>query len=98
MNDGDVDALAAGLGQESFDDLRFEIEEVIDAGDEVVVMASVHGVGTDSGVPVKSPSSSHIWTFENGRPVRMRDAEQGSGGCSPPAPRVSPVSGILRAV
>jgi ketosteroid isomerase-like protein len=58
--------------RESFDDFRIEIEEVIDAGDEVVVMASVQGVGKDSGAPVKSPSFPHVWTFENGRPVSMR--------------------------
>lgn len=58
--------------RESFDDFRIEIEEVIDAGDEVVVMAAVQGIGKDSRVPVRSPSFPHIWTFENGRPVGMR--------------------------
>src|SRR5688572_15688052 len=48
---------------DSFDDFRVEIEEVIDAGDTVVVMAAVCGRGKDSGVETRSPSFPHVWTF-----------------------------------
>jgi ketosteroid isomerase-like protein len=49
---------------ESFDDFRIEIEEVIDAGDNVVVMAAVRGRGKDSGAEVRSPSFPHVWTLQ----------------------------------
>ena len=54
-----------------FEDLRFEIEEVIDAGDRVVVMASVCGRGRDSGADVRTPSFPYIWTFRDGQVVSM---------------------------
>jgi ketosteroid isomerase-like protein len=54
-----------------FDDFHVEIEEVIDAGDKVLVMAAVCGTGRDSGAEVRSPSFPHIWTFLGGEIIRM---------------------------
>lgn len=48
---------------EVFDGFSMEVEEVIDAGDRLIVMARTHGQGKDSGAPVESPSFPHIWTF-----------------------------------
>jgi ketosteroid isomerase-like protein len=55
----------------AFEEFRFEIEETIDAGDNVMVMAAVAGTGKDSGAPVKTPSFGQVWTFAEGRLVRM---------------------------
>jgi ketosteroid isomerase-like protein len=57
--------------RDTFDDIAFEIEEVIDAGDNVVVMAAVCGRGKDSGAEVRSPSFPFVWTFEGAQLVRM---------------------------
>ena len=52
-----------------FDDLHLEVHEYIPRGNHVVVPATVHGRGRD-GVPV-SANSAHLYTFEDGRLVRM---------------------------
>lgn len=57
--------------QEAFDDFRLEVEETIDAGDQVIVMARLLGTGKDSGVEVNTPSFPLVWSFEDGRVVRM---------------------------
>jgi ketosteroid isomerase-like protein len=49
---------------DNFDDLRIEVEEVIDAEDRIVVMAAVCGRGKDSGAEVRSPSFPHVWTLQ----------------------------------
>jgi uncharacterized protein len=54
---------------ETFDEFRIEIEEALDAGESVVVMASIVGRGRDSGIVVDTPSFGHIWTLRNGRAV-----------------------------
>jgi ketosteroid isomerase-like protein len=56
---------------EMFDDFHIEIEETIDAGDAVVVMAAACGTVKDSGVEVRSPSFPHVWTFREDQIVRM---------------------------
>jgi ketosteroid isomerase-like protein len=55
----------------AFDDFRVDIEETIDAGDKVIVMAAVSGRHNDSGLEVRSPSFAWVWSFEGGTPVRM---------------------------
>ena len=57
--------------RDSFEDFRMEVEEVIDAGDRVVVMAAACGTGADSGAEVRTPSFAIIWTLEDGQAVRM---------------------------
>jgi ketosteroid isomerase-like protein len=49
---------------DTFDDFRIEVEEVIDAGERIVVMAAVAGKGKDSGAEVRSPSFAHVWTLQ----------------------------------
>jgi ketosteroid isomerase-like protein len=73
---GDVegaDALTSFLKTwgEAFDDFRMEMEEMIDAGDRVLVMAAVCGTVKDSSVEVSSPSFAHVWSFRGDEVVRM---------------------------
>jgi ketosteroid isomerase-like protein len=55
----------------TFPDFRIEIEETIDAGDKVIVMAAVSGTASDSGLEVKTPAFAWVWSFEGDRPIRM---------------------------
>jgi ketosteroid isomerase-like protein len=56
----------------AFDDFRVEIEEIIDAGDQVIVFAGVRGRGVGSGADVKTPNFPQLWTLgDDGRPVRV---------------------------
>jgi ketosteroid isomerase-like protein len=59
------------MWQESFVDFRAEIVEVHDLEDHVVVIARVHGIGRDSGVEVTTPAFPQVWTFSEGRIVRV---------------------------
>jgi ketosteroid isomerase-like protein len=60
-----------GLWQAEFEDFTVEIEEVIEAGEQVIVMAAVSGTGRGSGAPVRSPTFPHVWTIRDGQAVRM---------------------------
>ena len=55
----------------AWDDVRFEIERVVDNGDDVVVLGKLHG---HSHGPVLEVDSHHgqIWSFRDGRVTRMR--------------------------
>ena len=55
----------------AFEDFRIEIEETIDAGDKVIVMAAVAGTGIGTGLEVRSPSFAWVWSFEGDAAVRM---------------------------
>jgi ketosteroid isomerase-like protein len=57
--------------RDSFEDFRMEIEETIDAGDQVLVMAAACGTGKDSGADVRTPTFAIIWTFRDDQVVRM---------------------------
>ena len=52
-----------------FDDFRVEAHELIPRGNHVVVPTTVRATGRD-GVPV-SANSVHLYTFEDGRLVRI---------------------------
>jgi ketosteroid isomerase-like protein len=54
-----------------FKDFRWEIAEVIDAGEHIVVVGNMSGRGKVSGAPV-SLEEVHVWTVRDGRPVRMQ--------------------------
>ena len=56
---------------ETFADFHVDVEETIDAGDQVIVMAAVAGTGGDSGLEVRTPSFAWVWSFEGERVVRM---------------------------
>src|SRR4051794_12319052 len=58
--------------RDSFEDFEIDIEEVIDVGDErVIVMAAAAGTGRDSGVEVRTPSFPHVWTIRDGKAIRV---------------------------
>ena len=57
--------------QEAFEDFHVEPEELIDAGDKVVVVIKVSGRGRGSGAQVETPSFPQVWTLRDGRPVRV---------------------------
>jgi ketosteroid isomerase-like protein len=56
----------------TFDDYSRNLEEVIDAGDQVVSVMRVRGKGRGSGAPVES-RVAQVWTFRDGKVVRYRD-------------------------
>jgi hypothetical protein len=78
--------------REQFEDFRMEVEEIMDAGDDrVLVMAGIHGVGKGSGAEVRTPSFAQIWTFKDGVPVSMeslpnRATAMGELGLGPKIP------------
>ena len=64
------DAFRAWFRQisDAFDDLRFEVEELIDAGDQVVVVNRATGSGSGSGAEVNT-NFSNVWTLRDGKAV-----------------------------
>ena len=77
LPEGDVYRGPQGLRQlwqtwrAAFADFRIEVEETIDAGDQVIVMAAVAGTGIGTGLEVSSPSFAWVWSYEGDVPVRM---------------------------
>jgi ketosteroid isomerase-like protein len=58
--------------RDSFEDFRMEVEETIDGGDHVIVMASVCGKGKDSGAEVRTPTFPIIWTLQHGEAISLK--------------------------
>jgi len=52
-------------------DFRMEIERCIDAGDRVVVIATMRGYGSTSGVEIQRRHGS-VWTIRDGRAIRFQ--------------------------
>jgi len=75
------DALEAGTrrGAESFNkifgvysEIRFEIDRLIDAGDDKVVMVgTMRGVARATGIEMTRPNS-HVWTIQGGKAISMQ--------------------------
>ena len=75
------DALEPGTrrGAESFNnifevysDIRFEIDRLIDAGDDKVVMVgTMRGVARATGLEMTRPNSQ-VWTIEGGKAISMQ--------------------------
>ena len=55
----------------TFDEWGAEVEEWIDAGDEVIAVLRSRGRGKRSGVPVEQ-RESHVWTLRHGKLWRLR--------------------------
>jgi len=64
-------AASFGRIRDAYDDVRIEPQELIDAGEEVVVIATVHATGRGSGVPIEW-HHGYIWTIRGDRAVRFR--------------------------
>jgi len=54
-----------------FEDFRMDVERLIDVGDRVVVIATMHGRGTGSGIEVENRHGS-VWTVCDGTAVRFQ--------------------------
>jgi ketosteroid isomerase-like protein len=57
--------------REIWEDYRFELEEILDRDDHVLVMGRILGRGTASGVPINQPLAM-LFTFRDDRAVRGR--------------------------
>lgn len=55
----------------AFSDWNYDIERMIEAGDEVIVIVHEHGRGRGSGVEV-GMRRANVWTFEDGKVVLFR--------------------------
>lgn len=56
---------------ESFEDLPTEVQEIIEAGDAVLVVFTVSGSGRGSGAEVRTPPFAQLWRFDGGKVVRV---------------------------
>ncbi len=61
---------AMGMINDVWDDFRFEVEELIDAGDHVVAVAKLSGKGKGGGVSVDQ-HDVHVLTLRDGRCTRL---------------------------
>jgi ketosteroid isomerase-like protein len=57
--------------RETWDDYDQELEEIVDLGDDVLVVGRASARGAGSGVPVMQEFAV-VWTFEGERAVRAR--------------------------
>ena len=57
--------------EEIWEDLRWDPEEFIDAGDVIVVLVTLSGVAKQSRAPV-SANVAHVWTLREGRAERLQ--------------------------
>jgi ketosteroid isomerase-like protein len=56
---------------EAFEDVRFEIEDFIEVGDQVVMCLKVYGRGKESGVETDA-RIAHLYTVEGEKITRLR--------------------------
>ena len=61
---------AAESVSNAFEGARIEFEEFIDAGESVVVIGTLHGVGQGSGMEI-GQRQGYVWTIRDGRAVRF---------------------------
>jgi ketosteroid isomerase-like protein len=61
---------AAGSISDTFDRLGVDIDEMLDAGDRVVVLATLRGRGRSSGAGLDS-RQGYIWTLRDGKATRF---------------------------
>jgi hypothetical protein len=52
---------------EAFEDYRPEVEQLIDAGNQVLTLAIEHGKGRGSGAEVQANKTAHLWTCGRAR-------------------------------
>ena len=67
-HDGVLAVLSEWMG--SFDDYQIEIEDIVDAGERVVVIQRERAVHRHSATPIDRRTAS-VYTIENGRAVRI---------------------------
>jgi ketosteroid isomerase-like protein len=57
--------------QEAWDEYAFEVEDCIDAGNQVVIIARQRGRSKATGVPVEM-HLGQVWTMHGGQAIRMQ--------------------------
>jgi len=63
--------------QAAMDELRFELDELVEAGDDVLAVGRIHGTGVDSGLSLDVP----LWLvhrFTAGRLIRVEEYLDGT--------------------
>ncbi len=60
-----------GLVGDVYDDVEVHPERFIDAGDDVVVIAKLHGISHGARVPVER-KQGYVWTIRDAKAVRFR--------------------------
>jgi len=63
-------AAAAESVSDTFDGVGVDIDELLDAGNRVVVVATLHGRGRGSGADVER-RQGYIWTLRDGKAIRF---------------------------
>lgn len=63
-------ATAADAVSDTFEGVGVDIDEMLDAGDRVVVLATLHGRGRGSGAEVER-RQGYVWTLRDGKAVRF---------------------------
>jgi uncharacterized protein len=68
-----VDAFEAAWSKvsDSFEEVQFDLDEFLDAGDDVVLVTTMRARGRGSGVDVEDPQA-HVWTIQRGKAVRLQ--------------------------
>jgi ketosteroid isomerase-like protein len=56
---------------EAFEDVESDLEELIDAGEHVIVVFTYRGRGRASGAEVEWKHMAGLWTFREGKVVRV---------------------------
>jgi ketosteroid isomerase-like protein len=64
-------AAAADAVTDSFEGLGIDVDEMLDAGDRVIVIARLSGRGRGSGADVER-RQGYIWTLRDGKAVRFQ--------------------------
>ncbi len=59
------------LHYEMWENLEDELIEVVDAGDHVISLSTMHARGRQSGIEVEWNRHAGVWTIRNGRIVRV---------------------------
>ena len=54
-----------------WEDMRFEVDRLVERGDDVIALGHLHNRGRTAGMEVSRPHGQ-IWTFREGKAIRMR--------------------------
>jgi ketosteroid isomerase-like protein len=64
------EAFRAFMEPDAFESQRFEVREMVENGDEILVRVQLHAIGATSGVEWIQ-EAFHVWTMRDGRGVRL---------------------------
>ena len=59
------------MWHDSFEGFQIKVEEIIDAGDRIVVLIAATGSGRGSGAEVRTPTFAQVWTYDRDKLVRV---------------------------